>query len=119
MASCCCRLIQPDTSRRKKASGGGSRSIAEVWPSSHPGSRREWNACASRSPAVNDGQASCASLERRFSESRLGRVFAQGAFGRRFSESLLHGRDEFIRNRATENSVLEHESGARLSWIDA
>ena len=36
--ACCCRLTQPKNSRRKNASGGDSRSIAEACPRDRPGS---------------------------------------------------------------------------------
>src|SRR5262249_38014007 len=33
MTACCCRLTQPANSRTRKASGGGSESIAQACPS--------------------------------------------------------------------------------------
>src|SRR6266852_559221 len=39
MTACWCRLTQPEKERRKKASGGGSGSMAEACPRGRPGSR--------------------------------------------------------------------------------
>jgi hypothetical protein len=39
MMACCCRLIQPEKSRRKKVSGGGSGSMAGSLTQVHVGSK--------------------------------------------------------------------------------
>ena len=57
MTACCCRLTQPENSRSRKASGGGSGSMAEVCLRSASASNGG-GSCARIATGIHEGEAS-------------------------------------------------------------
>jgi hypothetical protein len=100
MAACWCRLTQPENSRRKKASGGGSRPMTGACLS---GSRRATGA-SSAAPSqwgeIPEANAFSDGVDRPvFRRSALGQVFAQDAV-----ETFSDNKDVIIRTAASATS---------------
>src|SRR4029450_10651873 len=93
MTACWCRLIQPENSRRKKVSGGGSESMAEELASAPSAVQRGARL------AIVRRHTGLRLLRYKLSSDRfegqcrlrfaLSRVFAHDAVGRRFAHSRM------------------------------
>src|SRR5262245_16449128 len=85
MTACCCRLIQPESRRRKKASGEGTASTSLQLPQEAP-TLQGWSGTAMVSPLQGTSRARPQSSTRL--SGNLGRVFAQ--------DRITHARKGFF-----------------------